>query len=115
MDKYADCNVVETVSTSKTVKSEKHRSRAPVVRFIVAAAIVGVFCAVKYIPSKPFEYVKSALHSVFCYDVFGRSDFGTAPAFSALFELVNKSDGDTDADGNKNRPDAQNGITLLGE
>lgn len=108
MDKYADCNVVETVSTPKTVKNEKHRSRAPVVRFAVAAAIVGVFCAVRYIPAKPLEYVRAAMHSVFCYDVFGRSDFGETPAFSALIELVGKSD-DGANDGDGERSDAQNG------
>ena len=90
MDKYAECNIVDTVSTPKKVKSEKRKNRAPIIRFIVAAAIVGVFCAVRYVPYKPLERAQSFLHTVFCYDVFGRSDFGETPVVSEFIELINE-------------------------
>ncbi|MCH5163349.1 MAG: hypothetical protein J1G38_07715 [Clostridiales bacterium] len=87
MDKYSGCNIVESVVTRMTpVKVKKKRSfLGAIVRLTAAAAIVGVICFIAY---APFPWLKSAREGakrVFCYDVFGREDFGTSPVISRLF------------------------------
>lgn len=52
------------------------------VRFLSAAALTGVIAALHFVPLAAFSDVRGALRSVFCYDVFGRTDFGT----SVLYE-----------------------------
>ncbi len=86
MDKYTGCNIVESAVTEiprkKCARSVKPR-KTFWARLLCAAAAVGAIVALHYLPIAVLDPVKSALHDVFCYDVFGRSDFGTSSFFSA--------------------------------
>lgn len=88
MDKYAGCNVVESVvksGKSVEIKTKKRRYVGIVVRFAVAAVIIGIICLAAYAPLPFLSEVRDVLKSVFCYDVFGRDEFGIASALSGLF------------------------------
>ena len=81
MDKYAGCNIVESVVTAvprAEVKSK--RKTYAVLRIITAAVIIGLILAVRYIDLPFFAAVRDALHTVFCYDAFGR-EVGTSAFF----------------------------------
>ena len=84
-EKYKGCNIVESVVTTpkKEIKTPKKASVENVkshffVRLIISALIVGVILALHYVPVLSRQTaVSEALGKVFCYDVFGRTDFGT--------------------------------------
>lgn len=87
MDKYTGCNVVESVVTRQysTKKVKKRSFRGALIRLAVAAAIVGVMCFFAYAPIPALSAAREGVKCVFCYDVFGRTDFGTSPLISKLF------------------------------
>lgn len=88
MDKYSGCNIVDSV-VSSAPKSKKVRAGKPltgfVIRVVIAAVAIGLMCAIKYAPVAWATSVKSVLHSVFCYDVFGRDSFGAMPIIAQIF------------------------------
>lgn len=81
MDKYSGCNIVESVVTPAQ-KPRAERKKKPhshlFLRFALAVCAVGIILALHYAPIPALAGVKSVLHDVFCYDVFGRSEFGTS-------------------------------------
>lgn len=84
MDKYSGCNIVESVvSNIEHPRKEKKRNshKAFFIRLILAIAAVGVILFLHYVPIAAFEGVKAVLHDVFCYDLFGRTSFGTSVFF----------------------------------
>ena len=87
MDKYDGCNVVESVVTRRynNKKVKKRSFKGVLIRFAVAAAIVGVFCFFAYAPIPGLSAAREGAKRVFCYDVFGRSGFGASPIISKLF------------------------------
>ena len=87
MDKYEGCNIVESVVTRRyNNKKVKQRSlKSAIIRFAVAAAIVGVMCFFAYAPIPALGAVREEIKRVFCYDVFGRSGFGASPIIAKLF------------------------------
>ena len=87
MDKYSGCNIVESVVTRQTqAKVKKHRLRGAFIRLFVAAAIVGVMCFFAYAPIPGLKTARDGMKRVFCYDVFGRTEFGTSPVITRLFK-----------------------------
>ncbi len=86
MDKYTGCNVVESVVTRMPqIKVKRKRKwRGFFVRLAVAAAVVGAFCMFAYAPIPGMKAARSAAARVFCYDVFGRTGFGTSPVITKL-------------------------------
>ena len=85
-EKYKGCNIVESVVTTpkkengraKKVNAERVKSHF-FTRFIISALIVGFILVLHFVPAMPHSgTVKDALGKVFCYDVFGRTDFGTS-------------------------------------
>ncbi|MBD5132237.1 MAG: hypothetical protein HDT28_06615 [Clostridiales bacterium] len=86
MDKYSGCNVVESkVTTKPTVERKKTKKDRPLIgfliRLLVAGAIVGGIVALHYVDLPFLGAVRTALEKVFCYDVFGRSGFGSSAYF----------------------------------
>ena len=83
-NKYSGCNIVESVVTrverKKTAKPKRPRGMF-FARLFIAAGIVGAILALHYLPIAALSPVKSALHDVFCYDFFGRTEFGTSVFF----------------------------------
>ncbi|MCH5165813.1 MAG: hypothetical protein J1G01_05375 [Clostridiales bacterium] len=83
-NKYSGCNIVESVVTrverKKTEKPGKSRGTF-FARLTVAAAIVGAILALHFLPIPGLSSVKSTLRDVFCYDFFGRTEFGTSVLF----------------------------------
>ncbi|MCX4313404.1 MAG: hypothetical protein OSJ83_06030 [Clostridia bacterium] len=75
MDKYHGCNIVEStvkrVTPPSPVKREKPW-RGILIKLALAACIILVICAVRYLPAEWLDPVREVLHSVFCYDAFGR-------------------------------------------
>ncbi|MDE7463645.1 MAG: hypothetical protein K2M48_01330 [Clostridiales bacterium] len=87
MDKYSGCNIVDSVVTRREqVKIKKHRFRGWLIRMGVAAAIIGVMCFFVYAPIPGLKTARDGMKRVFCYDVFGRTEFGTSPAITRLFK-----------------------------
>ncbi len=79
MEKYSGCNIVESV----VARAEKPKAKVAkagrfgiFVRWIIAAVTVGIICMFAFSPIPAFSAARSALSRVFCYDVFGRSEFG---------------------------------------
>ena len=86
MDKYSGCNKVESVSYApQKQKAQKvKRSRGTLLaRLAVALALVGVICAVAYLPA--LSAVRETLKTVICYDMFGHTDIGSTPIITRLF------------------------------
>ncbi len=84
MDKYSGCNKVEsTVTAVERQKNERvKRSHGPFfARLGVAAIAVGFILAVHFLPFGIMKEVKGVMRDVFCYDVFGRNDFGSSVFF----------------------------------
>ena len=83
MDKYSGCNKVESKVTE--VEREKPKRKKPrrtfFLRLCIAAAAVGVILALHYLPIAALSSARSALREVFCYDMFGRTQFGTSVFF----------------------------------
>lgn len=87
-EKYKGCNIVESVVTApppKEQKGEKKRAADSgvkshfLMRLIISAFIIGVILVLHYFPTLPqANALTDTLRSVFCYDVFGRSGFGTS-------------------------------------
>ncbi|MDE6293056.1 MAG: hypothetical protein K2L88_00340 [Clostridiales bacterium] len=84
-EKYTGCNIVESVVTTVpsprptgegTPSEPKDKGTHFWVRLIISALIVGVILVLHYYPTLGGG-VTDVLHKVFCYDVFGRSTFGT--------------------------------------
>lgn len=81
-DKYNGCNIVESVLKSASVKRraprrEEKQHRGFWVRLTVAAALVGAVLALHFLAFVPWIGVsRETLRDVFCYDVFGRDEFG---------------------------------------
>lgn len=85
-DKYSGCNIVESAVTEIPRKApvrapKSHKSFF--VRLLCAAAAVGAILVLHYLPIAALAPVKSVLRDAFCYDVFGRSDFGSSTFFAA--------------------------------
>lgn len=83
--KYNGCNVVESTvrAVPRGVKKDAGKSRRAktyLVKLSIAATAVGIIAAVHFIPA--LEAVREVLHSIMCYDVFGRTAFGTSPMFA---------------------------------
>lgn len=81
MDKYSGCNIVESVVTpAQKPKAEYRRKKSGhfFARIVVAVCAVGVILALHYAPIPALSGVRSVLHDVFCYDIFGRTEFGTS-------------------------------------
>lgn len=81
MDKYSGCNIVESVVSNieRPRKEKKHNSRNTFfIRLCLAIVAVGVILFIHYVPIAALEGVKAVLHDVFCYDLFGRTSFGTS-------------------------------------
>ena len=83
-DKYEGCNIVESVVTAVPSPRKAKQRRAQkvgthlFVRFVVSALIIGFIAVLHYYPSLPFfTGVSDVLKRVMCYDVFGRTAFGT--------------------------------------
>lgn len=89
MDKYSGCNVVDSVVTTPPKPSTRVKPRrffmGFAARLAVAGAAIAAICAVKFINIASFSTVGDILRDVFCYDVFGRSGFGSMPIFAQLF------------------------------
>lgn len=83
-EKYLGCNVVESVVTKSPAPAKKDKRRyGLIIRLAVAAIMVGVICLFVYAPMPFFVQAREALKAVFCYDVFGRTGFGST-LFSGL-------------------------------
>ena len=86
--KYDGCNIVESVVTAKESRkpeAKKNKSRVGgfIVRLTIAAAVIGLIVIMHFFPEAPVVgSVANILRKVFCYDMFGRTEFG---AVSALF------------------------------
>ena len=85
-EKYKGCNIVESVVTTpdKPNDGKKHAVGSAekshfLMRIIISALVVGAILVLHYFPALPYaSAVTGALGKVFCYDVFGRSGFGTS-------------------------------------
>lgn len=83
-DKYSGCNIVESVVTGEKKSAPRRKKRKEVsrlrlflLRFVIAAILVCVVVAIHYFSDfTVVDAVKTVLHDVFCYDVFGRNVFG---------------------------------------
>ena len=63
---------------AKKASAEKAKSHF-LMRLIISALIVGVILVLHYFPILPQQQaITGVLSKVFCYDVFGRSGFGTS-------------------------------------
>ncbi len=61
------------------------------IRLIAAAVLIGMVCAIKYIPDGVASFVpkvREIASQVFCYDVFGRGDIGAFPLISQFIEAI---------------------------
>lgn len=81
MDKYSGCNIVESVVTPvqkpRAERAKKQRTHW-FSRLALALCAVGMILVLHYVPIPALAGVKSVLHDVFCYDIFGRTEFGTS-------------------------------------
>ena len=81
MDKYYGCNIVESVVTPAQKPKQTQRKDKPrrlFARIAVAVCAIGIILALHYAPIPALASVKNVLHDVFCYDIFGRTEFGTS-------------------------------------
>ena len=84
-EKYKGCNIVESVVTTPTIKQKAPSKPRDVkekshlfVRLVISALIIGAILVIHYFPTLAFSgAVTEGLRKVFCYDVFGRTTFGT--------------------------------------
>lgn len=82
MDKYSGCNIVESVVKSTRAdyakkKPEHSRLKSFILRAVLAGIAVGFIAALHFFPDvAAFSAVRDVLRNVFCYDVFGRMEFG---------------------------------------
>lgn len=83
MDKYSGCNIVDTVVSESTgaVKVKKRVGRGLVIKLVTAAVVIGFFALIRFAPGEVFSTMREALRCVFCYDFFGRTEFGGMPLF----------------------------------
>ena len=93
MDKYSGCNVVDSAVYAQKKAPPKKSAAITcfLIRLIVAAALIGMVCAIKYMPDgvAPFvPKVREIASQVFCYDVFGRGDIGAFPLISQFIEAI---------------------------
>lgn len=85
MDKYSGCNKVESVvSAAPKANVKRLNGRATVIRVIVSCVIIGAILLVAFAPIDFLIPVRDALRSVFCYDMFGRSDIGSIPIITKM-------------------------------
>ena len=84
-DKYDGCNIVESVVTEPTnrfVKKAKKHFHAWIVQFCIAALIIGFVLVLHYCGSVPWIWKTAEfVRRVFCYDIFGRTEFGIGGIF----------------------------------
>ncbi len=93
MDKYSGCNIVDSaVYAQKKAPPKKSAAIAGfLIRLIAAAVLIGMVCAIKYIPDGIASFmpkVREIASQVFCYDVFGRGDIGAFPLISQFIEAI---------------------------
>lgn len=90
MGKYTGCNVVESVqSTPNKPPVEKRRSYAGfLIRLGVSVLIIAFIATVAYAPWDILAPVREVVRDVFCYDVFGRIEFGGSPAIAHIIEWL---------------------------
>ncbi len=85
MDKYDGCNKVETVvSVSEKRRVKRSRKSYFLIKTGICAVVIGLICLFGLAPVPAFAPVKDVLRSVFCYDFFGRNEFGSIPIISRL-------------------------------
>lgn len=85
MDKYDGCNKVESVvSVSEKKGVRRGRKSYFLIKTAICLLLVGLICLFSFAPVPAFAPVKDVLRSVFCYDFFGRTDFGSMPIISRL-------------------------------
>lgn len=91
-DKYFGCNIVESAVdwSERAVRTENDIGQSVdksgthfFLRFFLAVVIIGIIASLHYFGSAiPYSgEVCTALRKVFCYDVFGRSEFGITDLF----------------------------------
>ncbi|MCH5351538.1 MAG: hypothetical protein J1F39_06200 [Clostridiales bacterium] len=85
MDKYDGCNKVESVVTVARKTSVKKGGKGYfLIKTAICLGLIGLICLFSFAPVPAFAAVKDVLRSVFCYDFFGRTDFGSMPIISRL-------------------------------
>lgn len=85
MDKYDGCNKVESVvSVTPKQRVKSGRKSFFLIKTAICAVVIGLICLFAFAPVPAFAPVKDVLRSVFCYDFFGRTEFGSMPIISRL-------------------------------
>lgn len=85
MDKYSGCNVVESV-VSPAPKAEVKKPKSTLgIKIIISFAAVGLIALIAFAPIPGMEVVRSAVKTIMCYDLFGRSDIGSLPMLAGVF------------------------------
>lgn len=80
---------MESVQTTPEKPANKRRSHVGFfIRLAVSAAAVAALAVVVYVPWQALEPVREVVRSVFCYDIFGRTEFGSSPVITHIAEWL---------------------------
>lgn len=80
---------MESVQSTPEKPTKKRRSHVGFfIRFAISAVAVAALAVVVYVPWRAIEPVKEVVRSVFCYDIFGRTEFGSSPVITHIAEWL---------------------------